>query len=452
MIELLDKEAGETRKIAKTGHTETIEKIQEVLTIVEKEKVVLREERDALKTKANQHKVKLSSISKENQILHANYDQLLAELDIVTLKKTALEKEKDELVTKLEELKRKYETTHKNDALSADKRIKELQETLEKVSEENRVIQDRLSSMLSARSSSDDIQGLTQIQLAEMNSRNKQSLEENDKLRLRLETLFNEKSNISEILETRVDELEEAKRGFKYDLERLAIEHANKIRELTAELRKQKDKSELAMNNINDAMLTTVESQLSDFEFEDQDEPIYSLIISKPSVRDILQAGNIANYSELEDYGFMHSGRNIQPVYTEQLEQDIGYLEEIEEKDKEIAKLRQHITELKEKMSNEVVLDPRQEEDNKRLMLDLKHDRERFQMMEETMRKERSHAVSIIKDLEDLLVAYKIKYQQESERRDEEELNLMKKIKMLKFQVNLYEEQINLHNSGLHKK
>lgn len=354
---------------------------------------------------------------------------------------------------KFNELRFKHDSLIKVDLAKADKKIKGLQESVDKYARENIQLHEKVAAMLSARSSSDDIQGLIQLQLNEVNVKYRLVLEENESLRARLETIFKEKSELAELLEIQTVELEQTKKSFQLEIERLAMDHANKIKDLNMDPYKEKKKHvTAAQNQAGEANEVVIDNQLDELEFEEHEDSVIDLLKPHMSVRDILMKGNIEIHNELEQFGFRHSGRNIAPIYVEQLEESIGFLEELEEKNKEIIQLRGQINELKQKMSEQMVIDPRLEEDIKKLILDLKHERESFSLLKEHSKKEAIHKDNVLKDFEDLLVTHKLKNEAELIKKDEEELNYMRKIKLLKYQVKLYEEQIVRFNESLLKR
>lgn len=445
VLQLLDKEAEESQKIART-----IERIQDVLTSVERDKENLKDENDYLKVALEKHKEKVGKLIKENNSLIIEYDHVLTQVDALNTKTATLQREKDELQSKNDELRYTYEHKYKADSLAIDGKMKELQETVETLTRGKQMLTEKISGMIAVRSSSDNLQGSTNSQLLEIGWKYKQLIDENDKLRHRLETLFREKSSLSELLEARVNELEDVKREFRCEVERLTIEHASIIKDLNNEIRKEREKLASHENNTDGGFLT-VESNLGNLIFEDHDESMHGFILHKQSVRDILKRGNILQ-SELEDYGFVHSGRNLAlPNHNDQLSQDICYLEEIEVKDREIAKLRDQITQLKEQIANEQKVDPRREEEVRQLNLDLKHECETFTMMKEMADKERSYNEKSFKEMEERLIISMVQYQHELARKEEEALELYKTIKLLKYQIKLYEDQINVYNSGVAK-
>lgn len=97
LLQLLDKEAEETQKLTNLDYLETIEKFQEMLSNVEQEKEILKQEKEGLNAALIKYRNVVDQIVRENQVLHSEYGDILSKNDIMSMKKTTLEKEKEEL-------------------------------------------------------------------------------------------------------------------------------------------------------------------------------------------------------------------------------------------------------------------------------------------------------------------------------------------------------------------
>lgn len=447
VLELLDKEIEENQRATHIEYVDMIEKIQGVLTNVEYEKDKLKEQNQELSVTVAKQIDKIYQLTKENQNLKHNYDDILSQMDILNMKKSNIESEKNELVAKIDELRYKYERIQKNEAEDNEKRFLEFNIRTEQLANENRLLQDRLSSLMSAKSSSEDIHSITQTQLQETTLKLKTLIEENEKMRQKIDTLFKEKADLLNVLESRVNEIDDLKRKYKYDLERLSIEHANVIKDLTSDHRKERDRTVTGLGENLGPGLYIAHSNLSEFMLDENDRiSSFRHTMEKHSLRDLMKRSSIAYNRQTDDFRPPVSEKFIEMPIPEEQDQEICYLEQLEEKDKEISKLREHITELKEKASKEIKVNPQQEEQIKKLMLDLKHEKEIYDMLVKTVEKEREHAGKTVKEIEDMLIQTKLKYQLEVDDKDRAELQLMKKIKLLNYHIKLYEDQINAFN------
>ena len=447
VLEIVDQEGDERERATHMEYLDMIENIQQVLTNVENEKTVLRDENEELATALVKQNEKTSHLQKEHQHLQNAYDDLLSQMDLCNMKKTNIEKEKAELEAKLEDLNARFEKIQKMDAEDADKKLTELTETIETLTNENRTLQDRLSSMISAKSTTEDIRNITQSQLTELTDKYKKLSDENEKMKTKLDVLYKEKQDLTNMLEARVNELDDVKKEYKNDLERISIEHASKIKELLNGGNQERGRAITGIGNTMAQGLTMTETNMGELNFEDNtDDVMHQDILKRQSIKDLLKRGSLALQSINDEYEPVYSNRTIDPPASDGLEEDIKYLDQIEEKDKEISKLREQITELKEKASNDNKPNPRQEEQIKKLTLDIKHEKERYEMLKETAKNEKEYAEKIARDIEEVFVQSKLKYQLESAEKDQEILNLIKKIKLLRYQINLYEDQINAFN------
>lgn len=447
VLEIVDQEGDERERATHMEYLDMIENIQQVLTNVENEKTVLRDENEELATALVKQNEKTSHLQKEHQHLQNAYDDLLSQMDLCNMKKTNIEKEKAELEAKLEDLNARFEKIQKMDAEDADKKLTELTETIETLTNENRTLQDRLSSMISAKSTTEDIRNITQSQLTELTDKYKKLSDENEKMKTKLDVLYKEKQDLTNMLEARVNELDDVKREYKNDLERISIEHASKIKELLNGGNQERGRAITGIGNTMAQGLTMTETNMGELNFEDNtDDVMHQDILKRQSIKDLLKRGSLALQSINDEYEPVYSNRTIDLPASDGLEEDIKYLDQIEEKDKEISKLREQITELKEKASNDNKPNPRQEEQIKKLTLDIKHEKERYEMLKETAKNEKEYAEKIARDIEEVFVQSKLKYQLESAEKDQEILNLIKKIKLLRYQINLYEDQINAFN------
>lgn len=448
VLDLMDQEIEETQRATHIEYVEMIEKIQEVLGAAESEKEELREENDELVTALAKQSDKVIHLAKENQVLQTAYDDILSQMDLCNMKKNNIEKVKDDLEIQLEDLKHKYAKLKRLDSEDTYKKFDALNEKIMTLTSENKYLEDRLSSIMSAKSTSDDIQNMTQSQLDDLNERYKQILEENSKMRVKLEKMYREQEDLSNMLEARINELDDVKKEYKYDLERLEIEHANKIKDLTNCGLKERDRSITGIDKTMGPGLNIMDNNLdSILEETENDDDIYRNLITKQSIRDLLQRGSLALYTDNDDINISHSGRTIEVPNHIESNGDLVLLEQLEEKDKEISKLREQITDIKEKASKDVRPNPKQEEQIKKLTLDLKHEKERYDMLKETFDREKSHADKTIKEFEELFIQSKLKYQMEAAEKDQEELKLIKKMKLLNYQIKLYEDQINEFNT-----
>lgn len=452
VLDLMDQEIEETQRATHMEYVEMIEKIQEVLGAAETKNEELLSENKELVTVVAKQSDKVIQLAKENHFLQTAYDDILSQMDLCNMKKHNIEKVKEEIEIQFEDLKHKYAKTQRLHAEDADNKFNALNERIATLTSDNKYLEERLSSIMSAKSTSEDIQDITQSQLDDLNVRHKQILDENSKMRLKLEKLYKEKEELSNLLDARINDLDDVKREYKYHLERLEIEHANKIKDLTNGGMKERDRTITGIDKILGPGLSILDNNLdSILEENDNDDDIYRNLVKKQSIRDLLQRGSLALHTDSEDMNITQSGRTIDFPYHVQNNADLVLLEQIEEKDKEISKLREQMTEIKEKASKDMPFNPKQEEQIKKLTLDLKHEREKYDMLKEMFDKEKSHADKTIKEFEELFIHSKLTYQMEAAEKDQEELKTIKKMKLLNYQIKLYEDQINAFNK-LNKK
>lgn len=447
VLELIDQEIEESQRATHMEYVDMIEKIQEVLTNAEQEKDTLKEEIEDLATALDKQIEKTHQLIKENQMLQTGYDDILSQMDFCNMQKENMMKEKSELELKLGEFKTKFERMQRTDADEAENRLVAFSEKIEELKNENTILQDRLSNLMSARSSSEDIQNITQSQLSELGQKYKNLNDENDKMRIKIETIYREKLELSNLLEARINELDDVKREYKYDLERLTMEHANKIKEIASGGKATRDRTVTGLATTMGPGLVMPDANLFEMTFdENPDDSFQKTLMNQQSIKDLLKRGSLALNMETDDFSPNYSGRNIDTRISEHIEDEATYVEQLEEKDKEISRLREQITELKEKASKEVKSNPKQEEQIKILTLDIKHEKEKLEMIKVTAEKEKMHAEKTIKDIEEMFVSSKLSYQMESAQKDQQELKLMRKIKLLNYQIKLYEDQINDFN------
>lgn len=453
VLELLDREVEENQKATHAEYVDMIEKIQGVLTAVEQEKDRLREKNDELSDTIVRQVDKINQLIKDHQSLQHNYDDILAQMDLMNLKNDNIEKEKNEIVVKLEEMRKKHDNTQKEESENTEKRLLEYNIRCEQLTYENKTLQERLSSMISANSSSEDMQSMTNIQLQEVTQKYKALVEENNKNREKLETLLKEKSDLLNVLEVRANEVDDIRRNYKYDLERLHIEHANNLMELTNGHKKERERTVTGLDMHIGPGLFVAHSNLSELMFEDQNRnSSLRYTMDRHSLRDLMKRNSIVYGRPTEEFTMPISTRMLDFPIPEEMDKEVSYLEQLEEKDLEIRKLREQMTEIREKAAKEMKSNPQQEEQIKKLGLEIKHLTEKYDMLVKTNENEKKHAKDTIKELEDAIIETKLKYQADADVRDVTELQLMKRVKLLNYHIKLYEDEINKFNKTSKKK
>lgn len=454
MLEIVDKELDTTQKATYIEYLETIEHIEGILSAVEKEKDLLMEETDNLNLLVNSQAVKLSQLSKENAALQSAYDSILHQTDLLSAENNNLLKEKEALESNLSELKSQSARIQLKETQENEQKVKELSFKVERLAKDNRNLQDRLNSIMSLRDSSEDMNLVTLTQLNDMNSKYKLLMDENDKLRIRLDIFFAEKSNLASILEQRVHEIEDLKREFKYEYDRIKIEHANIVKELQDQLKQKEEeyqsgnRSEKELVRDQNTGLFFAESNMCGLVIDEDIDPFNNNQKKRMSINDYLQREAFPQISERDINTIPSSTRDIATSDQFIVEQDIKYLEELEEKDKEITSLREQMADLREKMSKGTNDNPKHEEKVKKLTMDLKHINEKYDMLKDNSENEKINLETALRNIEEAYVHLKLKTQLESADKDEEMLRLKKQTKLLTYQIGLYEDQIREFNTN----
>ena len=113
----------------------------------------------------------------------------------------------------------------------------------------------------------------------------------------------------------------------------------------------------------------------------------------------------------------------------------------------EIFKLQQTIQDLRAKLSTtDYQADKKKDELIERIRLESTHLGEKMQQMKENWDREKKNNEKIINELMEELISLKIKYQTEVAEKDGNDLKHIKRIKILNYQIKLYEDQINKFN------
>lgn len=492
VLETIDQEVEESQRATHMEYVDMIEKIQEVLSKSEREREKLVDENEELAAALTDQSEKNRLLNKENGILQIAYDNILSEMDACNMKLLNAESEKNELEYKLDETKRRLEKVQRVDAEDSERRIAEFHEKLEALTSDNSLLQERLSRLMSDKSTSEDIQNITQIQLTELADKYKTVSDENDKMRFKIENLYRDKVDLSNMLEASKNEIEDLKREFKYNMERIAIEHANKMKELTNDTKKERERTITGIGKAVLPNMAFIDNDMEDLAFEDnEDDVFHQNLLQQQSIRDFLKRSSMAFnmvgsdlHPSLSDKhipiqvptGVDRSARNItselqfngelssKHITTQvpsgreksnrmiaskhQLDknQESIYLDQLEEKDKEISRLRDQITEMRENANTGIKSNPKQEEQIKKLTLDLKHEKEKYDMLKNTAENEKAHAEKTIRDFEETFIHSKLAYQMEFAEKEQEILALIKKMKMMAYQIKLYEDQVNEFN------
>lgn len=451
VLEMVHQEVEANQKATNIEYLDTIERIQEILSEVEREKKSILEEVEELNTMISSQTVKLANMSKEQMKMQTAYDEILNQADMLSVQNNSLAKERDNLETMLKEVTARFTKAHNKETEESENKVRELSLRVERLSKDNTYLQEKLSTVMNMRNSTEDLNTLTQTQLNEMTAKYKFVADENDKLRLRLQVLFGEKNNLAALLEQRLSEIEEMKRNFKYEFERAHVENANVLREVQNELKSQQEQWAAAQNfhkeirKDGEQGLGFIESTIGGLAFDEAELDFYGGGKHKLSVSDVLRNDS---YMLSSNMIIPPSTRNL--VGSERLvEADIRYLEELEERDKEIAQLREQINEIRDKALREAKSGPRLEEQVKKFTLDLRHISEKCEMLKQTSDAQRTQFEKTIRDLEEEFVVLKLSTQLESTEKDEEQLKLMKQIKMLNYQIRLYEDQIREYNKQM---
>ena len=453
--QLVDRELEANQKHANAEYLEMIEKIQDILTAVEKEKKDLEEENTELDTLLGNQATKLTQLTSEYNKLQDAYDEILQQVDLLSSQNDNLMKEKGKLERNLNDLRDEFNRVHQREIGESEEKIKELSLKVERLVQDNKQLQDQLTSTVNLRNSTEDMNTTAIHQLNETNEKYRAAEEEKDKLRARLDTLFEEKCSLATMLEERVNEMEELKREYKHEFERISLEHANTLKELQTDLKNKEEQWESTKRHSKEANgkeEQDAELEKADMEGLGLDEGDLEAFLpnndKRVSIFDWLGKESSFNGSERDIVAVQPSTRDIPTPDHHIVEQDIQYLEELEEKDKEITQLREQLAVLREKALKEAKSNPRNEEQVKKLSLDLRHLTEKYDMLSQTSEAQRTQLEKALADLEAAFVQQKLKAQLEAAEKDEEQIRLRKQIKILNYQIKIYEEQITEYNTS----
>lgn len=432
-----------------------IEKIQDVLIVVEKEKEELLSMMDEMEVKAKGLSDENSKLKQKQEELTTQYEKILKEYELADLSRNNLEKENSELKNKFYHLENSTKKQYDKNIDQSEKQVRELTQKIEDLRDQKKVLREQLSSTVNAKEFSDDIQNMQLEKLNIVENENSKLNTENEKLSNKLTLALKAISELENNIEKKEKEVEEVKEMNKYTINKLNIENENRIKEIKNELLNDR---ELRITGLSAKMgtgLSFYDSGLGDLGIGSKRETFKNTLTlpeNDQTIDEILQRGSLvreglSNTNEM--LNLQKSNKDFVNSYRTNTitEENTDYLEEIQEKDAEILKLKKENVRLREEKDEERKDDPRLEEQVKKLELDLKHCCENLELEKIKAEKNKTHLENSLKEFEEFHVKKVMKYQINLSEKDHLILAHIKNEKLLNFQIGLYEDQINKFNS-----
>lgn len=458
VFQILDQEIEENDKENNQEYLDMIEKIQTVLNDVEKEKEEVVSQLKDVSFRYEDLSKQFKIIKEENEKYEKDNENMMGMVDLANIEKNNFESENEKLKNELNYLKEKKEKYYNASLEQNEQQLKEISKDLEQVENERKVLNERLSSMLNAKVSSDDIQKMQSDQIKDYEQKINNLDEENDKLKKKINLYCKERTELKEKLERKEKKIEDLNSQHIYEMKKKEIETENRIKDMKNELLKETERRVTGL--VDNKRSTFNHSNLADFNMEGMTDlqKKSNFNMNNQSINDMMERGsmlrpgdsNMTNLPNLRSRReFPDCSFPIEEESIENMEKNINYIEEIDQKDKEIAQLKEEIIELKENKSNSTTHsdgDCKKDEQIKKLQLDIKHLKEKQKLTIENMEEEK---ILLKKELGELEIDYaevKCKFQLDITKKDTQQLKLMNKIKLLIYQVKLYEDQIDAFN------
>lgn len=443
VINFVNKEIEQNQKMNNREYMDMIEKMQGILNEVEKEKTGVMEEYTELNLRFNDLEIGNEKLKIDYGTLQNQYNNILGEYDMANLKNKELFEKCEKLEIKLKKMEEKAERDKGRENLKYEKDVDDLNLKIEHLLAEKGNLDNRLKNIIEKKMGSDDMAKIQKDRLEEIIAKNEKFIENNEKLISQNKKLKEEVENLTEDNKNKCETIEEIKKEFFYQSEKKEIEFNNKLKKKIEELNSLKHERISKMDGTS--LMGSLGTNLGNLNFKEND-------FGNNRESDLINGLNLRTNTDL-NFHIPESGRNIDIIPEEDEDLDFFDLEEndnfkeIEKKDKEIIDLREEILELRKKMDKSDYNKLKKlEEKIKELNLQLKHLEQQFETFKLNSNKEIEHWKKENKEMEDLLIEVKMKFQIEIADKDHNELKIMKKIKLLNYQIGLYEKQISDFN------
>ena len=444
VLNLIDTEVDEVKRDANEDYIETIERMQSIMNHLETNKEEMENHIIKLEKEFDSKDQKLEKTLETNNQLQLQYNDALAQSDMNKSKNIELCLELKSLKKKLNQANDKVIKEKKLLTDKLEKQERELSLRIESLEEEKQQLSNHSKKVLNEKLSLYDLQNLKDQQLNDISDKYNQLMIQNSKTEKDLKELIKIKDGLENEIYVLNNKVEEQKKEYDYQIEKINMEQDNKIKELNEEIRYfQKAKVTNLDKNMGNGLNLT-------------DSAFTSGNISKndDSLRNIMNGVGVEDQNEynIENSDILSSNQDQYKDSTDkQLEQEASYLKEIEQQTTEIVQLREQVVELKRKLNNEQnSLD--EKEELSCLRLDNQQLKEQITVLKENSQKEKQHYEQHSVYIERELINVKLKLQGIISDKDNRILLLMKKMKHANIKIGIYEEEIKKFNKYIQKR
>lgn len=444
VLNLIDTEVDEVKRDANEDYIETIERMQSIMNHLETNKEEMENHINKLEKEFDSKEQKLEKTLETNKQLQLQYKDALAQSDMNKSKNIELCLELNLLKKKLSQANDKIIKEKKLLTDKLEKQERELSLRIESLEEEKQQLSNHSKKVLNEKLSLYDLQNLKDQQLNDISDKYNQLMITNSKTEKDLKELIKIKDRLENDIYVLNNKVEEQKKEYDYQIEKINMEQDNKIKELNEEIRYfQKAKVTNLDKNMGNGL------NLTDSTFTSG-----NMSKSDDSLRNIMNGIGVEDQNEynIENSAILSSNLNQYKNSTDkQLEQEAGYLKEIEQQTTEIVQLREQVVDLKRKLNKEEnSLDEKEELDS--LKLDNQHLKEQITVLKENSQKEKQHYEQHSAYIEGELINVKLKLQGMISDKDKRILLLMKKLKHANIKIGIYEEEIKKFNKYIQKR
>ena len=425
-----------------------IKNIQNILNDVEFEKESLLKENEDLSICNNHLNENNKRLKKDLSEINIKYNNIISDFEMKNIQNQEFMKENLELINKKKFLEDKIK---KNDIKMNGKFLQKEEEfsfKYENLNDEKINLENRLNKLIYERSSSENLNDLQNERLNEITKKHKNYQQKFNSLEKNYNKIEIENEKLKEKNEESENLINTLKKDFAEQIQRLNLDKTNKIKEKDELIKILKTK--VRQSKINLENFNNLGTNLGGLNIGEND-----LIGDRNS--DLLDFNRDTEIDRNSFY-IADSNRNLDISDNfnneeDDLEEDLNYLTQIEAKDEEINNLRDDLFNLRKKLDKtDYKADQKLKENIKKLELELKHLQENFNTYKINSKNEINHLENENKEWESMILEIKMNFQVDISEKDFRILKMMKKIKILNYQISLYEKQISDFNNIMNKR
>lgn len=239
--DLMDQERAENEHMIDIDHLEMIERMQKVLDISETEKKKLSEENQDLLNVLEKSSTRIKQLDHDNESLQIKFNDILVELGHANTRIAELELDNQKLDRLYRDIKESNEKVTGDFNDDSEKRIKEVSVHLERLASENKVLHDKLSNLVSANNCSEESSSYYLNRVQDIQKNYNQLTDEYTSLKQENDGLYSKIRELEDRVEAKDRELQTASKRYNHEIEKLNIDYMSKIKEASEGLSRPKE-------------------------------------------------------------------------------------------------------------------------------------------------------------------------------------------------------------------